>query len=220
MTMDAGMNPPLIEVNLSLQFDALTISQDRLQYFYRMNSDLLPEVKPVEHPSLACYVSIDRDDSILIGNDHIQIRSTKGVSFPRLRSNWTRMIDSFVDTFNIKSIRQTSLSYLNEIALQDLQSFRNYLNISFQMPSVLKERIGFFRSEFTYQYDFGEIHVWLQPDWDDQLENYCIQLSLESRHLKPVQREELFPRMQQLHEGIKDVFHQILSQNFIRQLPN
>jgi uncharacterized protein (TIGR04255 family) len=214
------MNPPLIEVNLSLLFDPLTLSEDRLQYFYRMNNDLLPDVKTVEHPAIASYISLDRNDSVLIGSEQIQIRSMKGVSFPRLRSNWTRVIDSFVDTFNIQSIRQISLSYLNEIAIQDLQNFRNYMNISFQMPSSLKERIGFFRSEFTYKYDFGEIHVWLQPDWDDQLENYCIQLSLESRHLKPVQREELFPRMQQLHEGIKDVFHQILSQNFIRQLPN
>lgn len=213
------MNPPLIEVNLTLQFEAAQMSQDRIQYFYRMNSDLLPDMKKLDSAGKACFLSLDRNDSLIISDETLHLRSTRGYSFPRLRSLWARIIDSFADTFNIAAFKQISLSYLNEIPLEDLHSFRNYLNISFQMPSVLKERIEFFRSEFTYKYEFGEIHVWLQPDWDDELEAYCIQLSLESRHLRAVGKEELLPTMQHLHDGIKDVFHQVLSQNFIRQLP-
>jgi hypothetical protein len=87
------------------------------------------------------------------------------------------------------------------------------------MPSYLNDRFEFFRSEFTYKYEFGQIKVWLQPDWDDVLQNYCIQLNLESIQGGRVGRSELLPTMQRLHDGIKEVFRQILSDTYIKQLP-
>ena len=213
------MNPPLLEVILELQFDPVEMPQDRLQYFYRLNSNLLPETCAAETPYLACLQSVDQNDSMLIAPDQIEISSKRGISFPRLRSEWTQLLDPFLDIFSIRSLQRISLVYWNEIPLQDLRDFRDYLNITFEMPSPLKERFEFFRSEFIYKYPFGEIKVWLQPDWDDQFEAYCIQLNIESRHLGNLSREALLPKLQELHEGIKDVFRQILSVDYIRGLP-
>lgn len=213
------MNPPLLEIVLRLRYDPVEYTEERLQYFYRMNNDILAQSKSMEKPTAACYSSIDKLDSILITSDQIELRSKRGTSYPRLQANWTRLLANLVDIFAVDSFSDVSLSYWNEIPLEDLHSFRNYLNISIEMPSSLKERFEFFRSEFIYKYDFGEIHVWLQPDWDEQMDSYCIQLNLEATHLGKVETRDLFSELIQLHEGIKDVFHQMLSQDYIQKLP-
>ena len=194
-----SMNPPLLEVILQLHFDPVLLAEDRLQYFFKINSD--------------------SSNDIRILTDRIELSSNRGVSFPRLRSDWTRILDSFFDIFRIHSLNHISLGYLNEIPIQDLRDFRNLLNLRIEMPPSLNDRFEFFRTECTYKYDFGEIRVWLQPDWDEQLEEYCIQLNLESRHAGVVRTEDIFPKLQELHEGIKDLFRQILSEAYIRQLP-
>ncbi len=193
------MNPPLLEVRLQLSFDPVLLAEDRLQYFSEITRESL--------------------DDIRILTDRIEISSSRGVSFPRLRSDWTTILDSFFDTFRITSLNQISLAYLNEIPLQDLHDFRNLLNLRIEMPSSLNERFEFFRTECTYKYDFGEIRIWLQPDWDEQIESYCIQLNLESRHIGQVRADHLFLRLQELHDGIKTVFREILSESYIRELP-
>ncbi len=193
------MNPPLLEVVLQLSFDPVLLAEDRLQYFFNINCD--------------------SQDNIRIFTDRIELSSSRGVSFPRLRSDWTRILDSFLDTFRITSLNQISLAYLNEIPLQDLRDFRNLLNLRIEMPPSLNERFEFFRTECTYKYDFGEIQVWLQPDWDEQIDSYCIQLNLESRHIGQVPSSSLFFQLQELHDGIKTVFREILSESYIRQLP-
>jgi len=193
------LNPPLLEVILQLHFDPVLLAEDRLQYFFKMNSDSPGDVR--------------------IFTDRIELSSNRGISFPRLRSDWTRILDSFFDTFRIASLNQISLAYLNEIPLQDLRDFRNLLNLRIEMPPSLNDRFEFFRTECTYKYDFGEIRVWLQPDWDEQIESYCIQLNLESLHIGQVRTDHLFLRLQELHDGIKTVFREILSESYIRQLP-
>ncbi|HJZ12225.1 MAG TPA: hypothetical protein VJ521_08745 [Acidobacteriota bacterium] len=202
------MQPPLVEVVVELQFDAVQLSNEKLQYFYHLNSDSLPESE-----------GTPEDSPISISAESVKLASRRGVSFPALRSTWTPLLDSFLAIFSIHQLKQLSLSYQNEIPIEDLRSFRNYLNINFEMPETLKERVEFFRSEFTYKYPFGEIKVWLQPDWDEEMENYCVQLNLEARHIGNVATPDLYPAIQQLHEGIKDVFRQILSQDYIRSLP-
>ena len=212
-------DPPLLEVILQLQFDRAELPKDRVQYFYRMNSDLLPETGIAEKPQVASFQSIDGSDLIAFSEVQSELRSQIGVSFPRLRSRWTRILDSFLDIFSIPAVTRVSLSYLNEIPLEDLRSFRSYVNIGFDMPTLLYDRFEFFRSEFTYKYDFGLIKVWLQPDWDEAMESYCIQLNLLSIHEGLIERSELLFVIQQLHDGIKDVFRQILSEAYIKQLP-
>ncbi len=193
--------------------------KDRVQYFYRMNSDLFSQSKAIDQPQIALFQSVDGTDSVAFSEGQAELRSGLGISFPRLRSRWTRILDSFLDIFGIDALTLVSLSYLNEIPLEDLRRFREFLNISFEMPTPLNDRFEFFRSEFTYKYDFGQIKVWLQPDWDEAMENYCIQLNLESIYSGKVGRTELLPVIQQLHDGIKDVFRQILSDSYIKQLP-
>ena len=213
------MNPPLLKVELTLHFDPIAVTGDKLRYFQGINSELLPVSEIMDPPLICAYSSMDGMESMLISTDQIRLLSARGVSFPRLRRSWSRLIEAFLDVFGISILDQVSLVYLNEIELQNLQSFRNYLNISFEMPPALMERIEFFRSEFTYKYDFGEIHVWLQPDWDETSESYCIQLSLESRRVEKIAKNNVPTYVQQLHEGIKDAFHQILSRDFIERLP-
>jgi len=191
------MNPPLLEVTLQLHFDEIAYAQDKLEYFYQMAGASKTVVQP----------------------GRLEIHSDTGVSYPRLRPEWGKLLASFLDVFEIRQINQLSLCYLNEIPLQALSSFQDYLNISFAMPEPLEERFEFFRSEFTYKYDFGEIKVWIQPDWDEQIEAYCLQLSLESLHIGDIQAKDVAAKIQELHLGNKDVFRQILSQDFIRQLP-
>ena len=193
------MNPPLLEVRLQLHFDPVLLAEDRLQYFFKINSD--------------------SPNDIRILNDRIELTSDRGVSFPRLRSDWTRILDSFFDTFRISTLNMISLAYLNEIPIQNLRDFRGLLNLRIEMPASLTDRFEFFRTECTYKYDFGEIRVWLQPDWDEQIESYCIQLNLESRHVGLVRSENLFLKLQELHDGIKTVFREILSDSYIRELP-
>lgn len=193
------MNPPLLEVVLQLSFDSVLLAEDRLQYFFDINRD--------------------SQDNVRIFTDRIELSSSRGVSFSRLRSDWTRILDSFLDTFRITSLNQISLAYLNEIPLEDLRDFRNFLNLRIEMPPSLNERFEFFRTECTYKYDFGEIQVWLQPDWNEQMDSYCIQLNLESRHIGQVRSGDLFLQLQELHDGIKVVFREILSESYIRQLP-
>ncbi len=213
------MNPPLLEVNLNVHFSQLDFSPDRLAYFEKQNSHWKRLERKGEDPGVVWFSGPDEHELLLLSAEQLQIKSTGGVSYPRLRPGWMRLVNSLSDAFELCTTRQISLSYLNEIPIDDLRSFRNYLNISFDMPVSLKERIEFFRSEFTYSYPFGEIHVWLQPDWDDQLENYCIQLSMESRMSGAVACRDLEGALQQLHEGIKDVFHQVMAEDYIRQLP-
>jgi uncharacterized protein (TIGR04255 family) len=212
------MNPPLLEVSLQLHFESAQFTEERLQYFYRLVGDLLPDSKKMPN-QVACYTSIDKSSSLVLNRQLLELRSSAGISYPRLRSDWNRILSSFGDSFEVPEVQNVSLSYLNEIPLQDLQSFQNYLNISFAMPEPLEKRFEFFRSEFTYKYDFGEIKVWLQPDWDDELENYCLQLNLQSLQSGTVSTSALSTQLQELHDGMKDVFHQILSENFISQLP-
>jgi len=213
------MNPPLLEVNLEIRFEQLEYRAEQLQYFAQQNAGWLRLEKKVEEPAVAWFAGPANKDKLILSRESLQLESTRGVSWPRLRADWVRLLKSVADIFGVCRAEQVSLSYLNEIPVEDLHSFRNYLNIGFEMPSLLKERIEFFRSEFMYRYPFGDIHVWLQPDWDDQVENYCIQLSIESRIVGSTACEELEGVLQQLHDGNKDVFHQVLSQDYIGRLP-
>lgn len=213
------MNPPLLEVVLELNYKQIELSEERVSYFYRANADVLPNAKGKDERAAACFASVDDNESVILCADQIELRSLHGVSLPRLRSQWGKILASFFDIFGISELHEISLSYLNEIPLQDLRSFRDYLNLSFEMPTTLKERVEFFRSEFTYKYPFGQIKVWLQPDWDDAMENYCIQLNLESLNRGPIASADILGRLQELHDGIKDVFRQVLAEDYIRQLP-
>lgn len=213
------MDTPLLEVELTLHFNSIEMDGNKLRYFQTINGENLPIDEKGELPVLTVFHSKNRTESFSVSADRIKIRSIQGTSYPRLREHWSRLIESFMDVFSIHALSGISLCYLNEIELQNLSSFGNYVNISFDMPPALMERIEFFRSEFTYKYDFGEIHVFLQPDWEDRSESYCILLSLESRHLQAVAAKEVLGKIQQLHEGIKDVFRQILSRDFINRLP-
>jgi uncharacterized protein (TIGR04255 family) len=189
---------PLIEVRLQLQFDAMDASQERLAFV----DQTLPET-----------------ETILVGPQNIELHSTQKVSFGRLKDHWSMTLPMILSTLGIDSMKSVSLSYLNEIPLHDLRNFQNFVNISFDMPEALKDRIEFFRTEFTCKYDFGEIKVWLQPDWDDQIEGYSIQLNMESRNPGPVPVDDLIPVIEQMHTGLKDMFHQIIGDDYIRQLP-
>ena len=189
---------PLVEVSLQLQFDPIEASQDRLAFV----DQTLP-------PS----------ESISVGENNLELRSSQGVSYTGLRDHWSTVLPIALDTLGVSTLQSVSLAYLNEIPLQDLRNFQNYLNISIEMPMALKDRIEFFRSEFTYQYEFGEIRVWLQPDWDEQIDAYCIQLTLESRNRETIDAEHLISLLDQMHSGLKDVFRQVLADHYIKQLP-
>jgi uncharacterized protein (TIGR04255 family) len=189
---------PLLEVSLQLHFDPNDVAQERLAFVDQ---------------------TLPHSESIVIRSDRLELHSSQKVSFGRLRDHWSTLLPMMLNTAGITTLNSVSLSYLNEIPLQDLRNFQNYLSISFQMPASLKDRIEFFRTEFTYSYDFGEIRVWLQPDWDDQIDGYCIQLSMESRTPGPVSVSDLIPLIDQMHSGLKDVFRQILSEDYIRRLP-
>lgn len=190
--------PPLLEVVLQLRFDPNDLAQERLAFVDQ---------------------TLPHSESIVIRTDRLELYSNQKVSFGRLRDNWSTLLPMILSTAGITTLNSVSLSYSNEIPLQDLRNFQNYLNISFEMPASLKDRIEFFRTEFTYRYEFGEIRVWLQPDWDDQLDAYCIQLNMESRHSGPVNIADLIPILDEMHSGLKDVFRQILSEGYVRSLP-
>ena len=190
--------PPLLEVTLLLHFDANEVAQERLAFV----SQTLPH-----------------SESIVVGSDRLELRSSEKVSFGRLRDHWSTLLPMVLNTAGIETLNSVSLAYWNEIPLQDLRNFQNYLNITFQMPASLKDRIEFFRTEFTYRYEFGEICVWLQPDWDDEIDAYCIQLHMESRHPGPVNVSDLIPILDEMHSGLKDVFRQVLSEGYVRSLP-
>jgi uncharacterized protein (TIGR04255 family) len=163
--------------------------------------------------------TLQHSESLVICADRLELHSSEKVSFGRLRDHWSTLLPMILNTAGITTLNSISLSYSNEIPLQDLRNFQNYLNISFEMPASLKDRIEFFRTEFTYRYEFGEIRVWLQPDWDDQIEGYCIQLNMESRHRGPVDVGDLILILDEMHSGLKDVFRQILSEGYVRSLP-
>ena len=213
------MQPPLLEVVLELNYDPIDLPEERINYFYRANSDILPSTHEKDKPAVACFGSLDDNESLILCNDQLELRSRRGVSFPRLRSQWGKILASFFDIFGVPRLTEISLAYQNEIPLEDLHSFRNYLNVSFEMPALLKERVEFFRSEFTYKSSFGQIKVWVQPDWDDEMESYCIQLNLESINRDAIKPADILMKIYELHEGIKDVFRQVLAQDYIRQLP-
>jgi len=191
---------PLLEVLLRIEFTTIAVPQERFGYL----EQILPP---------------DGSESVSVSENCLELRSTRKISFSRLRDFWSTLLELTLNTLEITTVDSISLSYLNEIPLQDLRNFQNYLNISIEMPVTLKDRIEFFRSEFTYKYEFGEIRVWLQPDWDDALDGYCIQLNLESQNREKVPVEHLIPAIDQLHAGLKDVFRQVLSLDYIRQLP-
>jgi uncharacterized protein (TIGR04255 family) len=191
---------PLLEVVLRIEFEKITVPQERFGFL----EQILPP---------------DGSESISISDDGLELRSTRKISFGRLRDFWSTLLESTLNTLQISNLDTISLSYLNEIPLQDLRDFQQYLNVTIQMPATLKDRIEFFRTEFTYKYDFGEIRVWLQPDWDDQLDGYCIQLNMESRKSGPVPVEDLINMIDKMHAGLKDVFRQVLSENYVKQLP-
>jgi uncharacterized protein (TIGR04255 family) len=196
--VNIDVRTPLVEVRLQLQFEPMDASRERLAFVDQ---------------------TLPKTESILVGPENIELHSTEKVSFGRLRDHWSMTLPMILNTLGIESIQLVSLSYLNEIPLQDLNNFQDYLNISFEMPESLKDRIGFFRTEFTYQYDFGEIRVWLQPDWDDQIDGYSIQLHMESRSPGPVPADDLIPVIDRMHTGLKDVFRQIVADDYIRRLP-
>ena len=191
---------PLLEVLLRIEFTTIAVPQERFGYL----EQILPP---------------DGSESVSVSENCLELRSTRKISFSRLRDFWSTLLELTLNTLEITTVDSISLSYLNEIPLQDLRNFQNYLNISIEMPVTLKDRIEFFRSEFTYKYEFGEIRVWLQPDWDDALDGYCIQLNLESQNREKVPVENLIPAIDQLHAGLKDVFRQVLSLDYIKQLP-
>jgi uncharacterized protein (TIGR04255 family) len=191
---------PLLEVVLRIEFEKITVPQERFGFL----EQLLPP---------------DKSEAISIGADSLELRSARKISFGGLRDFWSTLLESTLNTLEISTLDSISLSYLNEIPLQDLRDFQQYLNVSIEMPPTLKDRIEFFRTEFTYKYDFGEIRVWLQPDWDDQLDGYCILLNMESRKGGPVPVDELIPAIDRMHTGLKDVFRQVLSENYVRRLP-
>ena len=190
--------PPLLEVTLRLHFDPNDMAQERLAFIDQ---------------------TLPHSESILIRADRLELHSSQKVSFGRLRDQWSTLLPMILDTAGITTLNSVSLSYSNEIPLQDLRNFQTYLNISFEMPPTLKDRIEFFRTEFTYRYEFGEIRVWLQPDWDDQIDGYCIQLNMESLNAGPVNIADLIPILDEMHSGLKDVFRQILSEGYVRSLP-
>jgi uncharacterized protein (TIGR04255 family) len=191
---------PLLEVVLRVEFRNIAVPQERFGFL----EQILPP---------------DGSESVSVSDDRLELRSTRKISFGRLRDFWSTVLESTLNTLEVSSLESVSLSYLNEIPLQDLRDFQGYLNISIDMPATLKDRIEFFRTEFTYKYDFGEIRVWLQPDWNDQIDGYCIQLNMESRNRGPVPVEDLVPVIDQLHTGLKDVFRQVLAEDYIRRLP-
>jgi len=191
---------PLEEVLLRVEFEATQIPQERFGYI----EQLLPP---------------DGTESVRILDNAIELRSNRKISFARLRDFWTTLLESTFATLDIASIRAISLSYFNEIPLEDLRDFQEYVNINTGMPRSLKDRIAFFRTEFTYKYEFGEIHVLLHPDWNEEIEGYCIQFNMESRKEGPVSVEDLIPAIDGMHIGLKDVFRQILSEEYLAQLP-
>ena len=192
------LRAPLIEVRLHLQFEAMDASRERLAFLEQ---------------------TLPKTETILVGPENIELHSTQKVSFGQLRDHWSMTLPMILNTLGIDSMKSVSLAYLNEIPLQDLRNFQNFVNINFDMPEALKDRIEFFRTEFTCKYDFGEIKVWLQPDWDDQIDGYSIQLNMESRNAGPVAVDDLIPVIEQMHAGLKDVFRQIMADDYIRQLP-
>src|SRR5437870_4264341 len=121
------MNPPLLEVVLELNYDAIDLPEERINYFYRANSDVLPNTHEKDKPAIACFASIDENESLILCNDQLELRSRHGVSFPRLRSRWGKILASFFDIFGLTRLTEISLAYQNEIPLEDLHSFRNYL---------------------------------------------------------------------------------------------
>ena len=213
------MQPPLLEVVLEINYDPIDLPEERVNYFYRANSDVLPSTHEKNKPAIACFESLDDNASLILCKDQLELRNRLGISFPRLRSQWGKILVSFFDIFAVPRLTEISLAYQNEIPLEDLRSFRNYLNVSFEMPALLKERVEFFRSEFTYKSSFGQIKVWVQPDWDEDMENYCIQLNLEAISRDTIEPADTLTKIHELHEGIKEVFRQILAQDYIRQLP-
>lgn len=209
--------PPLLEATLHLRFDPIHILPERLQYFVSSHSDLFSS--SIGGSDEFVLESTDHLTILTLAAGRIELSSTLGQSYPRLRRVWTRILDSLLDLLGIRVFTSVALSYLNEIPLQELKSFRDYLNVGFKMPASLKERLALFRSEFTFRSEPEEIRVWIQPEWDDQTEGYSVQLIFESRHLDPVTTTDLPEVVQHLHNGIKDVFHQIVSQDYIRHLP-
>jgi uncharacterized protein (TIGR04255 family) len=191
---------PLEEVLLRVEFEAKEIPQERFGFI----EQLLPP---------------DGTESVHIVQNAIELRSNRKISFARLRDFWTTLLESTFATLDVSTVNVISLSYLNEIPLQDLRNFQEYMNISIEMPEALKDRIEFFRTEFTYKYDFGEVRVWLQPDWNDGIDGYCIQFNMESRKQEPVVVENLIPAIDAMHNGLKDVFRQVLSEDYLAQLP-
>jgi len=189
---------PLEEVLLRVEFEATEIPQERFGYI----EQLLPP---------------DGTEAVRIDQKAIELRSKRKISFARLRDFWTTLLESTFATLEITSASAIYLSYFNEIPLQELRNFQEYVNIN--MPASLKDRIELFRTEFTYKYDFGEIRVLLHPDWDDETDGYAIQFNMESRKNGPVLMENLIPTIDTMHNGLKDVFRQILSEEYLSQLP-
>lgn len=213
----APNQPPLLEATLHLQFDPVAAAPERLQYFVSCHRDLFSN--SVAGDDEFVLESVDHLTILTVATGHIELTSTLGQSYPRLRRVWTGILDSLLDILGITEFATVALSYLNEIPLQELKSFRDYLNIGFEMPPSLKERLALFRSEFTFRSEPEEIRVWIQPEWDDRSEGYSVQLIFESRRLDAVAAADLPEVVQRLHNGIKDVFHQIVSQDYIRHLP-
>jgi len=211
------MNPPLLEVTLLLKYAVVALQPERFRYFSKINPNLIPVSRNGDGGDGFSFSSSDRTTTLSVGRSGLTLRSASGHSYRRLSPAWKPILDSLTDILEIRSIGECSLSYLNEIPLQELRSFRDYLNIGFDMPRSLKERFELFRSEFTFRSDFGEIRVWIQPEWNDRTEGYCVQLIFEARCSAP--QSGLHHTLEQLHEGIKEVFHQIVSQDYISRLP-
>lgn len=212
------IDPPLLEVLLLLRFENLELSEERLRFFSRADANSLSGLR-MNEKQIYVWTLPDQSGDVRLQADALELRSSLGISIPRLRSSWFPILESFVDIFEIQSFQEISLSYLNEIPIQDLKEFASYLNIGFQLPSLLQEKFELFRSEFTFKYDFADIHVRLQPEWNEKLDSYALQFMIESRRTTPILSSDSLRSIEQLHESNKEVFHQILSREYIAQLP-
>src|SRR5262245_57063161 len=98
------MNPPLVEVNLTLNFPAIVLTQEKLRYFHQAIRDLLPHFGKNESSELWTFQSESRLESMAVSNDSIQLLGLGTSSFTHLRPGWERLIAQFLDVMDIPRI--------------------------------------------------------------------------------------------------------------------
>ena len=82
------MNPPLLEVSLQLHFDSAHFSDERLQYFYRLIGDLLPDSKKMSN-QIAFYASTPSYRPVM--ELHGWSSVAEKLSAHAARAEWTEM---------------------------------------------------------------------------------------------------------------------------------